>query len=63
MLLYVHRDHKDYQGRPGAQDGRLDFHTAPELWDDDDDVADRVYIALLSAPEQTHCAFAECYSK
>ena len=26
MLLYVHRDHKDYKGR-GAQDGHLDFHT------------------------------------
>ena len=56
MLLYVHRDHKDYWGRGsmcdvvvevllyvhrnrgkqaylgrGAQDGHLDFHTAPEL--------------------------------
>ena len=30
MLLYVHRDHKDYYGRV-AQDGHLDFHTAPEL--------------------------------
>ena len=30
VLLYVHRDHKDYQGR-GAQDVHLDFHTAPEL--------------------------------
>ena len=30
MLLYVHRDHKDYWGR-GAQDDHLDFHTAPEL--------------------------------
>ena len=30
-LFYIHRDRKDYQGR-GAQDGRLDFHTAPELW-------------------------------
>ena len=29
-LLYVHRNHNDYQGR-GAQDGHLDFHTAPEL--------------------------------
>ena len=27
-LLYVHRNHKDYQGR-GAQDGHMDFHTAP----------------------------------
>ena len=26
MLLYVHRDHKDYQGR-GAQDVHLGFHT------------------------------------
>ena len=26
MLLYVHRDHKDYN-----QDGHLDFHTVPEL--------------------------------
>ena len=31
VLLYVHRDHKDCQGR-GAQDVHLDFHTAPELW-------------------------------
>ena len=31
MLLYVHRNHKAYSGR-GAQDGHLDFHTAPELW-------------------------------
>ena len=30
MLLYVHTDHKDYLGQ-GAQDGHLDFHTAPEL--------------------------------
>ena len=30
VLLYVLRDHKDYQGR-GAQDSHLDFHTAPEL--------------------------------
>ena len=30
MLLYVHRDHKDFWGR-GAQDGHLDFHTVPEL--------------------------------
>ena len=30
MLLYVHRDCKDYQGR-GAQDGALNCHTAPEL--------------------------------
>ena len=30
MLLHVHRDHKDCQGR-GAQDGHLDFHPAPEL--------------------------------
>ena len=30
MLLYARRDHKTYQGR-GAQDGHLDFHTAPEL--------------------------------
>ena len=28
LWLYVHRDHKDYWGR-GAQDGPLDFHTAP----------------------------------
>ena len=27
MLLYVHRNHKAYQGR-GAQDGHLVFHTA-----------------------------------
>ena len=26
ILLYVHRDHKDYQGS-GAQDVHLDFHT------------------------------------
>ena len=30
VLLYVDRDHTDYQGR-GAQDVLLDFHTAPEL--------------------------------
>ena len=30
MLLYVPRDHKDCWGQ-GAQDGHLDFHTAPEL--------------------------------
>ena len=29
VLLYVHRDHKDYQGL-GAEDGHLDFQTAPE---------------------------------
>ena len=29
MLLYVHRDRKDYSGR-GAHEGHLDFHTAPE---------------------------------
>ena len=28
MLLYVLRDHKNYYGL-GAQDGHLDFHTAP----------------------------------
>ena len=28
VLLYVHRDHKDYLE---AQDGHFDFHTAPEL--------------------------------
>ena len=46
MLLYVHRDHKDYEGRvvaggggggggggegDGAQDGHLDLHTVSEL--------------------------------
>ena len=30
LLLYVHRDHRDYYGR-GDQDGHLDFHTAPSL--------------------------------
>ena len=30
VSLYVHRDHKDYQGH-GALDGYLDFHTAPDL--------------------------------
>ena len=29
MLLYVHRDHKDYYGR-GAQDVHFDIHTADE---------------------------------
>ena len=33
MLLYVHRDRKDYSGQ-GAQDVHLEFHTAPELWTD-----------------------------
>ena len=31
MSLHVHRSHKAYYGR-GAQDGHLDFHTAPELF-------------------------------
>ena len=30
MLLYVHRDHKDYYGR-GVQDGHLDFDTVQLL--------------------------------
>ena len=30
VLLYVHINHEAYQGR-GAQDGHLDFHTAPEI--------------------------------
>ena len=30
LLLYVHRDHRDYYGR-GDQDGHRDFHTAPSL--------------------------------
>ena len=30
MLLYVHRDNQDFQGR-GAQDGHLDILTVPEL--------------------------------
>ena len=30
MSLYVRRDRTDYLGR-GAQDGHVDFHTAPEL--------------------------------
>ena len=31
MLLYVHRNHKTYQGRE-AQNGHLDFRTGPELF-------------------------------
>ena len=31
MLLYVHRDRKDYYWGLGAQDDHLDFHTAPEI--------------------------------
>ena len=31
MLLYVHRDHEDYNLGRGAQDGHLDSHTAPGL--------------------------------
>ena len=33
VLLYVHRDHKDYYciREEGAQYGHLDTHTAPEL--------------------------------
>ena len=31
LLLYIHRDHKDYWGQ-GAQGIRLDFHAAPERW-------------------------------
>ena len=30
VLLYVHRDYKDYYGR-GAQDVHFDFHIAPQL--------------------------------
>ena len=30
VLLYVHRNPKDYEGR-GTPDGHLDLHTAPEL--------------------------------
>ena len=30
MVLYVHRNHNAYSGH-GAQEGHLDFHTAPEL--------------------------------
>ena len=30
VSLYGHINHEAYQGR-GAQDGYLDFHTAPEL--------------------------------
>ena len=31
MLLYVHRNRRFIRdGIPGAQDGHLDFHTAPE---------------------------------
>ena len=33
MLLYLHRDLKDYDGRgDGTRNVHLDFHTAPELW-------------------------------
>ena len=32
MLLYVHRDHKNYWGREPRTTSNLDFHTAPELW-------------------------------
>ena len=28
MLLYVHRDHNNYQEQ-GVQDGHLNFHVAP----------------------------------
>ena len=30
VLLYIHRDHKDYKGRV-AQDGHLDFSHTAEL--------------------------------
>lgn len=30
MLLYVHTHRTDYKGR-GAQHGRVDFHTTPDL--------------------------------
>ena len=40
--------------RTGAQDGHLDFHTAPELCLFV--VVNRLYIALFSALEQIHCA-------
>ena len=39
VLLYVHRNRRlNFSLGTGAQDGHLDFHTAPELWNVDDDV-------------------------
>ena len=44
-----------------AQDVHLDSHTAPELWGLV--AVNRFYIALVSAPEQTHCTLVACNSK
>ena len=45
-----------------AQDGHLDSHTAPELCETTLLVG-RLYIALFSALEQTHCARVACDSE
>ena len=37
-LLYVHRGHEGLL-RTGAQDGHVDFHTAPELWETEETTA------------------------
>lgn len=49
VLLYVHRNHKDYQGR-GAQDGYRNFHAAPELCFVWSSVA--VYVVVKSSDQQ-----------
>ena len=54
VLPYVHRNRRLIRDGT-AQDGHLDFHTAPELCLLV--VVNRLYIALFSALEQIHCAF------
>ena len=47
ILLYVHRNHEAYQGR-GAQDGHLDFHTAPGIRKEANTRVLAVYILRLA---------------
>ena len=52
VLLYIHSDHEDRQGR-GAQDGHLDFHTPPELGGSHS----KTWFGLL----QGHCCGGFCF--
>ena len=55
-LLYVHRD-RDYQGR-GAQDGHLDFHTAPEFWS----LRELLYVAFYLFLSSSSPVGGRCWS-
>ena len=52
MLLYVHRDHRDYQGQ-GADDGHFDSNTASELLSPGQLVR-RMHIIMLSSAPSVH---------